>query len=97
MTLLYSTPSPSVIPWTPLWPPLGPFVPSPSRRSLEHPDHFDQALHDDHLHLTVSQGLSARASAEKKPMEAQLAPVAGDLPNVSDLETTISRYCSLMI
>ena len=26
--------------------------------------HFDQALHDDHLHLTVSQGLSARASAE---------------------------------
>ena len=37
MTLLYSTPSPSVIPWTPLWPPLGPFVPSPSRRSLEHP------------------------------------------------------------
>ena len=88
MTLLYSTPSPSVIPC--------PFVPSP-RRSLEHPDHFDQALHDDHLHLTVSQGLSARASAEKKPMEAQLAPVAVDLPNVSDLETTISRYCSLMI
>ena len=49
MTLLYSSPSPSVTPC--------PFVPS-SRRSLEHPDHFDQALHDDHLHLTVSQGLS---------------------------------------